>query len=149
MRIDTALLEPLMDRARLSTRERETVRLECSGPLEDKAIAATMGCSVASVRTYRHRGRQKMLAAQREWDAEQLLLLGTELQEQDRIDVSTPEGFYRFLLQAMLPKRHPDHGPNIGVTWKSFDRTLGIEVTHCLEGAAHAGAMVSVRDLLR
>ena len=131
MRIDTALLEPLMDRARLSTRERETMRLECSGPLEDRDIAATMGCSVASVRTFRHRGRKKLLMAQAAWEMESL---GRECEEQDCADLLTVAGYVRFIREAMTRKRFPDHGPPIGVTWKSYDETLGIEVTHCLYG---------------
>jgi DNA-binding CsgD family transcriptional regulator len=145
MRLDGGILEEIMGRARLSAREREAMRLECSGERRDEELAELMGCSVASVRTYRHRGRRKLAAAQAAWAAEQA---GRDQEEVDAEEVGTGAGFYRFLLQAIRPPRQADHGPNIGLTWREYDPQLGLERTLALEGAAHAGPLVTVGDLL-
>jgi DNA-binding CsgD family transcriptional regulator len=145
MRLDGSILEEIMERARLSTRERETMRLECAGDWADAELAEWMGCSVASVRTYRHRGRRKVAAAQAAFVAEQL---GREQEAVDAEDVASRPGFYRFLLESIRPPRRADHGPNIGLTWTEMDPLLGRERTVALEGAVHAGAPVTVGDLM-
>lgn len=145
MRLDGSILEEIMERARLSTREREAMRLECAGDWADAELAEWMGCSVASVRTYRHRGRRKVAAAQAAFVAEQV---GRDQEEADAEDLGTRPGFYRFLLRSMRPPRNAQHGPNIGLTWTEFDAQLGMERTVALEGAVHAGAPVTVGDMM-
>ena len=145
MRLDGSILEEIMERARLSTREREAMRLECAGDWKDAELAELMDCSVASVRTYRHRGRRKVAAAQAAYVAEQL---GRDEEEVDAEDVATRTGFYRFLLNSIRPPRNAQHGPNIGLTWTEFDPLLGRERTMALEGAVHAGPAVTVGDLM-
>lgn len=148
MRLDSTLLEELMDRARLSLRERETMRLDCSGPLTDAEIAAVMGCAVGSVQTYRKRGRRKLRLAQDAYAREQREQLGREDREQDGLDLSTAHGYYRFLLGAIQPPHHSDHGPHISLTCVQYDLELKREFILSAEAAVHAGPMVTVDDLL-
>ena len=145
MKLNLITLEEIMERAGLSSREREVMRLECAGPLEDAQIARDMGCSVSTVRNFRSRARRKVAAAQAAYDAGQI---AEPLEDRDGWDISTPAGWYGFLLNAIRPPHRSDHGPNIGQTWTEYDHTFRIETTMSLEGAAHAGAMVTVGDLM-
>lgn len=147
MRLDTSLLEDLMARARLSTREREAMRLECAGPLTDAELAAAMGCAVASVRTYRQRGRKKFRLAQEAYEREQLGRESEDLDEEDLYGIDSSFGVERFILQAITPPHHSDHGPNIGRVLTYRDWELGLDYILADEGAMHAGAMVTPRDV--
>ncbi|MGV3723803.1 MAG: hypothetical protein ACO1SX_23135, partial [Actinomycetota bacterium] len=102
-------------------------------------------CSVSTVRTFRSRARKKVAAAQAAFAAEQL---GRDREEQDAEELSSRPGFYGFLLRSIQPAHYSDHGPNIGLVWKEYHPDLGIERALALEGAAYAGAMITVGDLM-
>jgi hypothetical protein len=146
MRLDSAILEDLMDRARLSTRERETMRLECAGSNSNDELAAALGCGVASVKTYRRRGRQKLLRAQAVYEAEQR---GREVEDLDEADLCQDLGVERFLLQAIIPPHHSDHGPHISLTYTEYDLNLRREFVVSEDAAVHCGALVTPYDVAR
>jgi DNA-binding CsgD family transcriptional regulator len=147
MRIDTELLEPIMVRARLSTREREVMRLECAGPLEDAEIARGMGISVSTVRNLRSRGRQKLAVVQAEAEREAQAEFERHVQEvQEGDEIAELRPYYTFLLAAMQGPR-PSNPPT-PVFGRTFADASGVTLGEQARLNAGSRACVTPDDLM-
>lgn len=143
MRIDSAILEPLIVLAALSPNEAQVIRLWCAGVDSSVELGRQLGCKASTAAVHKCNAKKKIQRVQAAYVRAQM---DRAAEEQDAEELSTPEGFYRFLLRALKPPQDNPGRSLIGLVWSDIQH--GVEVKMALTGAAHAGALVTADDLL-
>lgn len=147
MPIDTELLEPIMARAQLSSRERELTRLEFAGKWSDPELAELLGCSVSTMRTYRQRAKQKLAQAQAEAEREAQAEFERHVQQvQESDEIAELRPYYTFLLAAMQGPR-PSNPPT-PVFGRTFLDASGVTLGEQARLNAGSRACVTPDDLM-
>ena len=142
--MDQETFNRLVLRAQLAPQEARALRFWLDGMTDNRELGRALGCAPSTAAVHRCRAKKKLQAAQDQWAREQA---GRETEEEDAHDVSTRAGLARFVLQSMKLPRTAPAAPLLGLLWTEL--WYGTEVRQAMEGAVHAGPLVTVDDLLR